>query len=111
MTTTATTQFPGSSPRRIRRTVIAALAAGALIVSSGFAVNRIVGDPSTVAVQTPNIARLEVAVASPSAVPAADVCSGGLAWACTYAQLPTVVTTADVCSGGLAWACTFTVQH
>ncbi len=111
MTTTATARFPGSSPRRIRRTVIAALAAAVLIVSTGFAVNRIVGDPSTVAVETPNIASPEAAVSGPRALTAADVCSGGLAWACTNTEFPTVMAAADVCSGGLAWACVFTPQH
>ena len=101
MTTTVTTKLPRSSPHRIRRNVFAALAAGALIASTALVVNRIVHDSSPVAVQTPN---------APSVgVTAADVCSGGLGWACIYTNAPSVgVTAADVCSGGLGWACTYT---
>ncbi|MEO5838482.1 MAG: hypothetical protein ABIQ73_08780 [Acidimicrobiales bacterium] len=109
--TTTTTQFPDSSPQRIRRIAIAVLAAAALIASTGLAVDRMVGDPSTVAVEAPKIAAPEAAVAGPPAMTAADVCSGGLAWACTMTDLPTVMTAADVCSGGLGWACVFTPQN
>ena len=104
MTTTVTTKLPRSSPHRIRRNVFAALAAGALIVSTAFVVNRIVDDDfSPAAVQTPN---------APSVgVTAADVCSGGLGWACIPTNAPSFgVTAADICGGGLAWACVFTPQ-
>ena len=109
MTTTTTVQFPGSSAGRIRRTVIAAIAASALIVSAGIAVDRVIGDPSTATVEAPNIALPEAAVAGP--LTAADICSGGLAWACSYNERPTVISAADVCSGGLGWACIYTPQH
>jgi hypothetical protein len=91
--------------------VIAALAAAALIVSAGFAVNRIVGDPSTVAVQTPNIVPPAAAVASAPALTAADVCGGEFGWVCAAADLSGGVTAADVCGGGLGWACVFTPQY
>jgi hypothetical protein len=107
MTTTVTTKLQGSSPHRIRRSVIAALAGCALVASTALVVNRIVGDDSSsVAVQAPDAPSVSAAAASP----AADVCSGGLGWACVFTELPSAVTAADVCSGGLGWACVFTPQ-
>jgi hypothetical protein len=99
MTTTLTTKLPRSSPHRIRRNVCAALAAGALIASTALVANRIVDDASSPgAVQSPN--------ASSVGVTAADVCSGGLGWACISTNAASLrVTETDVCSGGLGWAC------
>jgi hypothetical protein len=49
----------------------------------------------------------------PRVLTVADVCTGGLGWACIFTsvpELPSVVTVADVCTGGLGWACIFTPQ-
>ena len=46
MTTTVTTPLRASSPHRMRRSVIAALAGGAFIASTALVVNRIVDDDS-----------------------------------------------------------------
>ena len=105
MTTTVTTPLQGSSPHRIRRSVIAALVGGALIASTALLVNRLVDDDSRPTAAPP----VAAATGIPSGATAADVCTGGLGWAC-IPQLSSGVTAADVCTGGLGWACVFTPQ-
>ena len=80
MTTTATTELRRPVPHRMRRNLIGVLAAAALIAPTAFVVNRLSDNDSR-----------------PSAAPSSGLVSGQ-------------TTAADVCSGGLAWACIFTPQ-
>ena len=77
MTTTATTELRRPVPRRLRRNVIAALAAAALLAPSALVVSRI-NDNDSHPIAAPTIGLVSAQAT------AAEVCSGGLAWACIF---------------------------
>ena len=137
MTTTATTELRRPVPRRMRRTVIAAAAAAVLLAPTALVVSRIsdndsqrIGapttnlplDPRSIAFLQPDITPVPVAPSiglGSSKAAAPELCSGGLAWACTFTPQFDVASTAtesvaaaaaEVCRGGTEWACVFTLQ-
>ena len=106
MTTTVTTPLRGSSPHRIRRSVIAALVGGALFASTAFAVNRILdNDSPPTAVNAPNAPSVASEAGIPGGATAADVCGGELGWVCAVAGLSSGATATDVCGGEFGWVC------
>jgi hypothetical protein len=137
MTTITTTELRRPVPRRMRRAVIAALAAAALLAPTALVVSRINDndshriaapitnlplDPRSIEFLQPDATPVPVApsigLVSAQAA-AAEVCSGGLAWACVFTPrieaAPSGTASVDeaaaeVCRGGLAWACVFTPQ-
>ena len=116
MTTITTTKLHRSSPRRIRRNVIAALATAALLAPTALVVSRITDNDSDRIAAVPVAPPMGQAT---TAEAAAEVCRGGLEWACAFTPqieaVPSGSTSvadaaAEVCRGGLEWACAFTRQ-
>jgi len=137
MTILTTTELRRSVARRMRRNVIAALAAAALLAPTALVVSRINEndshriaapitnlplDPRSIDFLQPDATPMSVApftgVVSAQAA-AAEVCRGGLEWACAFTpqiEAAPIGTTsvaeaaAEVCRGGLEWACAITPQ-
>jgi hypothetical protein len=93
----------------MRRTVIAALAGAGLLVPTALVVGRINDNDSHPIVPIIGL------VSAPTA--AADVCGGGLAWACVVTPQIDAASTglvsaqapaAPVCGGEFGWVCVFT---
>ena len=116
MTTITTTKLRRSSRYRMTRNVIAALAAAALLAPSALVISRINDNDSH---------RIAAMPAAPPMGPAsvadaaAEVCRGGLEWACDYTRQIEVASSgstsvteaaAEVCRGGLEWACDYARQ-
>ena len=111
MTTTATTELHRPVPHRMRRTVIAALVAAALLAPTAFVVSRI-NDNDSHRIAAPTIGP----VSAPAA--AAPVCGGEFGWVCGFtppieaASTGTAsvapAATAPVCGGEFGWVCVFT---
>ena len=105
MTTITTTELHRPVPRRMRRTVIAALAAVALLAPTALVVSRINdNDSHRIAAPTTNLPLdpRSIEFLQPDVTPVPVAPSIGLVSAQAAA--------AEVCSGGLAWACIFTPQ-
>lgn len=89
MTTTVSTKFQGSSPRRLRHIAITVLAGAALLTSTGWVVNRIVDSSSPGAVQVLNAPPVSAAVVPAperSSGEATPICGGEFGWVCAAAE-------------------------